>query len=330
MSSLFNFAKQEKAERIVISGSEKGPACRCHLPDGEEAIFNLPKKLESDLVGNLRRLLKIAPDELTSGKYCKLRDKNHDFNFQLSIVPDKFGEKIIINIIREEQMPWSLNQLGFPKNSLEAVKKASRARSGLIIISSPERQGRSSTLQAILNQLNQEDKNIYFLGRAQFQPQGINFLDDRPENWERVLKHDSDIIALEIEDEEALTLRRAGLAAATGRLVIITLPAINTLQALYKLLTSGLPLKLILDNLKLITGQELNALKRATKTKNKRQRIGAFEIFSPAAEIKAYILKNKDELNNRKFWEDLFQLATENGYSPLKLDKQQKKRAGLI
>lgn len=328
ISSLFNFAKLEKAERIVISRSENGHSCRCHLPDGEEAVFNLPKKLENDLASNLRRLLKIAPEELAAGKYCKLRDKNHDFNFHLSIIPDKFGEKIIISIIHENKEFLNLNQLGLQKDNLEMIKKISDSRSGLIIISSPERQGRSTTLQAVLERLNQENKNIYFLGHCEFKAHGINFLENSPDNLEKILKHDSDIIALEISESEPETIKQAVLAATTGRLVIITTKSINALQALYGVLTCGLPLKLILDNLKMISGQELISLKRP-KTKNGRERIGIFEIFIPSPETTGFILKNKEKLATAKFWEDFFKAALKNGYQPLARDRQQKKKDGL-
>jgi type II secretory ATPase GspE/PulE/Tfp pilus assembly ATPase PilB-like protein len=112
LHNLFGFAAKEKAKKVVISGSESGLAFNCHLPDGEEAIFNIPKNLEVDLATNLRRLLEIAPGELASGKYCKLSDKNYHLNFRLSIVPDKFGEKIIINIIDEKKDAMTLNKLG--------------------------------------------------------------------------------------------------------------------------------------------------------------------------------------------------------------------------
>jgi type II secretory ATPase GspE/PulE/Tfp pilus assembly ATPase PilB-like protein len=329
ISSLFNFAKQEKAERIVISGSENGHSCRCHLPDGEEAVFNLPKKLENDLAGNLRSLLKIAPGELAAGKYCQLRDKNNNLNFQLSIVPDKFGEKIIISIVHEDKEFLNLNQLGLQKSNLERLKKASGSHSGLIVISSPERQGRSTTLQAVLERLNQENKNIYFLGHCEFREPGINFLENSADNLEKILKHDSDIIATEISESDTVFLKQAILAASTGRLVVITIKSVNALQALYRILACGLPLKLILDNLKMISGQELIPLKRP-KTKNGRKRIGIFETFSPGPETSNFILKNKGKLTTTKFWENLFQVALNNGYQPLTHDKQQKKKDGLV
>jgi type II secretory ATPase GspE/PulE/Tfp pilus assembly ATPase PilB-like protein len=328
-SGLFNFAKQEKAERIVISGSEKGHSCRCHLPDGEEAVFNLPKKLENDLADNLRALLKIAPGELAAEKYCQWRDKNNDLNFKLSIIPDKFGEKIIISIIQEDKAYLSLNQLGWQKNDLELLKNISRSGSGLIIISSPERQGRSTTLRAILSDLNQENKNIYFLGNGEFNIQGINFLENTSENWNRVLGHDSDIIALEIKEDDQESIKQAIMAASTGRLVLASLKSVNALQALYQILKSGLPLKLILDNLKIISGQELAALKRKT-AKAKRKFIGVFETFVPRSETISFISKNHKKLATAKFWEDFFQLASNNGYQPLIVDKNQKKKDGLV
>lgn len=328
-SGLFNFVKQEKAERIVISRSENGHSCHCHLPGGEEAIFNLPKKLENDLAENLRALLKIAPGELAAEKYCQWSDKNNDLNFKLSIIPDKFGEKIIISIIQEDKESLRLNQLGLQKSDLELLKSISRSGSGLIIIGSPERQGRSTTLQAILKDLNQENKNIYFLGNDEFNVQGINFLENTPENWNRVLGHDSDIIALEIKENDQESIKRAIMAASTGRLILATIKSVNALQALYQILKNDLPLKLILDNLKIISGQELMFLKRKT-SKTKRKRIGVFETFVLHPETISFIKENYKNLATAKFWEDFFRLASNNGYQPLIIDKNQKKKDGLV
>jgi len=331
ISSLFNFAKQEKAERIVISESLNGPSCRCHLPGGEEAVFNLPKKLENSLANNLRDLLKIAPGELTSSKYCKIRDKNNNFNFHLSILPDKLGEKIIIKIIHENQEILNLNQLGLQRRDLEIIKRNIASPGGLIVISSPEKQGRSSTIKALIDAINQEHKNIYFLDHNNLETHGVNLLENNSQNWDKIMKHDSDIIALEIENEDQESLKRAIFAASTGRLVIITIESINSLEAMHKLLSSGLPLKLILDSLKMISSQELIKLKRIkTKKKESRTQIGIFEILTLNQEIKNWIISNEKSLTNAKFWEDFFQLAIKNGYRPAIFDKKQKTKDGII
>lgn len=331
LNGLFGFAYHEKAKKIVISNSENGLSFNCHLPDGEEAIFNLPKKLKTDLSANLRQLLKIAPEELSTGKYCKLSDKSYNLNFRLSIIPDKFGEKIIINIINEEKKPMSLNKLGWQKMELKTLKNKINTPAGLIIISSPARQGRSTTLYALLKELNREDKNIYFISEDNnIKLDGINYLTNTPENWEKILKHDSDIIAIDVKNDEAY-LTQAIKAATTGRLVIMALEAVNALESLYKITNSNLPLKLILSSLKMITSQKLTELKRPIdKNKSKREKIGLFEIFIPNKIIIDFILNNQKDIKTGNFWKNLLQISTENEYKPLASDIQQKQRNGLI
>ncbi len=327
---LFGYAVKEQAKRVVIAGSKNGLSFSCHLPGGEEAVFNLPKKFETDLVLSLKNLLNIIPGELSYNKHGKIKNKNYRLNFRLNIVPDKFGEKIVINVIDEEDKIISLNKLGFQKKELQLVKQKIKSKSGLIVITSKERQGKTITMQSLLKELNQENKNIYLLDSApEFTIDGINCLDNKPENWEKILNHDSDIIAFEAQDDKE-DIKKAIEVAGTGRLVIITIKANNSLEALYKLLTSGAPLKLTLNNLKLIIGQELTTLKRAT-TKNKgRKKIGLFEVFTFNKDILNFITKNKTILKTANFWKQFFQVVEENGYEPLVFDYQQKKRDKMI
>ena len=330
LNSLFGVAAKEGAKRIVISGSKNGPSFSYHLPSGEEAIFNLPKKLETNLASNLRQLLKIAPGELSAGKYCKLNNKNYQLNFRLSIIPDELGEKIIINVIDEKEKIMSLTKLGLQKTEFNIIKNKIKIKSGLIVISSAERQGRSTTLRSLLTELDRDNKNIYFIGsESKLKLDGINYLDNKTENWDKLLQHDSDIIIVDVKNEDCL--QKSILAASTGRLVIISLETINALEALYKIINSGLPLKLILDNLKMITNQELINLKRQkTKSKIERQKIGLFEIIIPNNAMHSFITNNEKDLKTEDFWKQLFQLATNNGYKPLIMDKDQKKHDGLI
>jgi type II secretory ATPase GspE/PulE/Tfp pilus assembly ATPase PilB-like protein len=331
LHSLFGFAYHENAKKVVISGSETGLSFNCHLPDGEEAIFNLPKRLETELAANLRHLLEIAPGELAAGKYCKLSDKNYHLSFRLSIIPDKFGEKIIINIIDEEKNFMNLSNLGLQKKDLDIIKHKINTKAGLIVISSPETQGRSSTLYSLLSELNQENKNIYFIhDKAETQLNGINYLPNTPENWDRILHQDSDIIAIDTK-HSGKHLAQAITAASTGRLVLITTEAVNTLEALYQLLKTDLPLKLVLDSLKMIISQELTNLKRVNiKNIKGRKKIGLFEIMVPDKKIADFILKNETNIKTKEFWQKLLQLLIDNGYRPISNDIKQKELDGLI
>ncbi len=342
LNRLLSFAAQEKAEKLVINGYKQEIACRCYLPLGEEAHFRLPKSLEEDLSSSLRRLLKLAPDALTSGRYFKIRSNDCRLDFHLSILSGKTGEKIVIDIVRKQTRDLSIGRLGLQKEDKKNLQKALAAKSGLIIISSPEKQGRTTTLAACLRELDKDKRSVYLLTKnSDINISGVVCLGDSPEIWDKVTKHDSDVIATDDCTSEALG--SAILAAATGRLVLVTMTADTSWETLYKLLTLGLPSTLITANLKLISEQRLADLKRTPSAKRSavrlrkevnpdylRQKIGVFEtvVFTPT--MRNFIKEQTGNWQQSEFWSQLLKMAVANGYKTWQDDNAKKKREGLI
>lgn len=334
IANLFNYAAREGAKDLVIEGVPDKLALNYHFHDGEQRSFGLPKKLEKDLGRTLRQILKLAPDELTTKKYCKIEDKNYQLTFYLTIAPAGAGEKIIINIIPKNDNLLSLKQLGLQRYQLTVIKKNLTRRSGLILISAPHGQGKSTTLYSLVQELNTPSRSLYFIGgRLEHKLDGLNNLQATKNNWAKVLSLDSDVIVTEINCEEDFHL--ASSAAATGRLVLATINANSVWEVLLAYLKLKLPLKLKLDSLKLIINQRLAPLKRANikqakKTKIKRHEIGLFETLEITPAICKYIQEMATEKNKDKFWEKLGRLALKEGYEPLSFDHQKKTNNGLL
>lgn len=342
LNRLLSFAAQEKAEKLVISGQKQELACRCYLPLGEEAHFRLPKSLEEDLASSLRRLLKLAPDELTSGRYFKINSRDCRLNFHLSIIPGKTGEKIIIDIVYNHNKNLSLGQLGLQSEEKRNLQKALASPSGLIVLSSPERQGRTTSLAACLRELDKDQLSVYLLSQnPEIEIPGVACPGASTEAWDKVMKHDSDVIAFDNDDPE--TINRAILAAATGRLALITIETATAWEALYKLLSSDLPNTLVAANLKLISHQRLVDLKRRLKNKRstvrarkevdpnyQRQKIGVFETIVLTPTLRDFIKAQASGWQQEDFWNELLKLALANGYRTWQADSTKKKKEGLI
>ncbi len=324
ISNIFNYAAHEGAKSFMIEAAPDKLDLHYHFSGDEDRSFGLPKKLEKDLSKALRQVLKLAPDELVTEKYCKIEDKNFQVTFYLTIVPASSGEKIVINIIPKDPRLLSLKQLGLQKKNLKTLEKIKSFRSGLVLISSPDGQGKSTTLNSILQKLNNPDKSIYFLGSSLELPfEGISYLKSNKNNWAKVIKLDSEIIICEIESEE--DFKNAAYAASTGRLVIATIGANSVWEALLAYLKLKLPLKLKLDSLKLILNQRLVNLKSS-----KRKAIGLFEILELRPSLKKYLLDSEFDKTKKNFWENLGRLAIKDGYEPLSFDQQKKIKDGLI
>lgn len=334
ISNIFNYAVQEGAKDLIIESNPKKVNISYLFSGGEERSFDLPKKLENDLGSSLRQVLKLAPEDLVAKKYCKIRNKSGHFNFYLTIISSSTGEKMIINISPRENRLLRLKQLGMQRQEIKTMQTALRRRSGLILISSPLDQGKSTTLYAVLKELNTENRSLYFLGDdPEYHFDNINCLANTRNNWDKLLCLDSDIIVTDITKES--DLKKSLTAAATGRLVISTINANSVWEVLLAILKVKLPLKLKLDCLSLITNQRVvplkrNNLKKTYKKTSRRKNIGIFEILTLIPKIKKYILEKEDTEMKKSFWENLNHLALKNGHEPLSYDQKKKIKNGLI
>lgn len=334
LTKLLNYAAQEQAGRLVVSrGAGETPRLNCHyhLPDGEIRTMSLPAGLAENFLASLKRIAALSPGELATKKYCRVRTKACQLNFYLTILPEGGQEKIILHIIPGSGKTWRLSQLGLRAADQKKLLAAASG-SGLIIISAPDTNGKSTTLCSLLSEINRPEKSIYLIGGTpETAPTGISCLSADGDGWAKVLKHDSDIIAIDDQEDEK-SLMIAARAAATGRLVIIALTADSAEDALKKILRLPLPLKLKLGQIKMITNQRLVPLKRsaqkkmsAGRKKDKRKDIGLFEILPATAAWRKKALTAASEKDTTPLI-----ITEEDGWRPLAADRRQKIKDGLI
>lgn len=334
VNHLLNYAAQNRAGRLVIENAPRSIDCHYHLEGGAKRVFTLPKKLEKTLIESLRQILKIAPGELAANRYCKIQDRRYSLTFYLTILPDKNGEKVIINIINQSPANRGLKKLGLTANDQKTLTESLSKKTGLIIVSAPNGQGKSTTLNAIISTIDLERSNAYFFSaRPETRIDGLNYLLPTSANLERVLRQDSNLIVWEDLQDEA-NLKKILLAAASGRLVLATMAGISVWEIMAKILKSDSPLNLKLDSLKIITNQRLANLKRIPKASSRgvagAKEIGLFEVLKITPELKHFIKTAAVEKKANNFWEKLAALALKQGFKPLKTDWQKKVAAGII
>ncbi len=338
ISQLFRLAKQEGAHGLVIESGLDHLALDYHFPDGAKKSFALPKKLEKELLDSLRQLIKVAPGELAAKKYCKINDKTHGAAFYVTILSGTYGEKIIINLVEKKPRLWYLKQLGCSQAILKNLSTGLKMRSGLILVSGPALSGKSATLYSCLKEVNTHDKNIYLLDeRPEEVISGVNILNPTSANWDKILQHDCEVIAVGDLDQDE-NLEYAVRAAATGRLVLGAITADNVWATFQKILALPLPLSLKLDSLKIMTSQRLAKMKRQPRprAKNQRQFIALFELLKLTPTLKKFILDHADALETRsskitdRFWKQLATLAVKEGFVPLTAELKRRRQEGIL
>lgn len=330
-NNLCAYAQQAGLESLAISEGEKQVTIDGYQANGESRRLLLPKKLEEEFFSNLQKIFNIQPGELISEKSGQIKKRSGAFKYRLSTLPGRKHEKIIINLIKPTPELWRLNQLGLSRADRQDLKLVLQKNSGLIILSSPFGQGKSSTLRSLLLNANSDDLVIYSLdNHPLYKLPGVNLLPAKPEYLEKILQHDADWIFIDDLDQPGM-LEAAVRAASTGRLVIGTLVAKDVFEAYDKIQELNLPLRLKLESVKLIINQRLAKLRRRPKLGqlNQRQTIGLFEVLKLSPTIKKTILSNQ-KLTGPKRQEKIKAAAIKEGFKSWTEDKAQKIKEGLL
>lgn len=185
-------------------------------------------------------------------------------DFRVSAQPTLHGENLVLRILDRHKGIVALDELGFTETQLERVHRMISRPEGLILVTGPTGSGKTTTLYSILNQLNDETKNIMTLEDPVEYPMAmirqttiseanrIDFAD----GVRAMLRQDPDVILVgEIRDAE--TAGMALRAAMTGHQVYSTLHTNSALGAIPRLLDIGLSPEILAGNLVGVIAQRL-------------------------------------------------------------------------
>ncbi|HXK38907.1 MAG TPA: ATPase, T2SS/T4P/T4SS family [Candidatus Paceibacterota bacterium] len=185
-------------------------------------------------------------------------------DFRVSTFPTAFGEKVAIRILDPEAGVATMADLGIEGSNLEKVEAAIKRPFGMILITGPTGSGKSTTLYALLQKLNEERYNIVSLeDPVEYYIPGVNQSQVRPEigyefatGLRHIMRQDPDIIMVgEIRDKETAAL--AIHAALTGHLVLSTLHTNNAVGVIPRLIDMGIDPFLLAPTLIMAVGQRL-------------------------------------------------------------------------
>ncbi|PPK93074.1 general secretion pathway protein E/type IV pilus assembly protein PilB [Nonlabens xylanidelens] len=192
------------------------------------------------------------------------RIRNSSMDLRVSVLPTLHGEKTVIRILGNDASQLELESLGFSSKDLKMFKKSIDKPNGIVLISGPTGSGKTTTLYASLNRLNDVAKNIVTIeDPIEYTLKGINQVQLREDvgltfdgALKSFLRQDPDIIMLgEIRDSK--TAQMAMRASLTGHLVLSTIHTNSAKGIISRLLDMGIPPFLISDTLNLAVAQRL-------------------------------------------------------------------------
>lgn len=235
--------------------------------DGELAeIMRVPSGLLAPLVSRLKILAKLKIDESRipqDGRF-DVWLAGHDIDLRMSTLPTIHGEKVVLRILDKSAGLKSLEDLGVSGTNLTRLRSVIADPFGIILVSGPTGSGKTSTLYALLSELNRDGVNIVTLeDPVEYQLAGINQTQVKPaigfgfaDGLRSILRQDPNIVMVgEIRDRETAAL--ATQAALTGHLVLSTLHTNDAAGAIPRMIDMGVEPFLLASSLKAVIGQRL-------------------------------------------------------------------------
>lgn len=206
----------------------------------------------------------IAEKRLPMDGRIGLRVGSEDIDIRVSTMPTVYGESVSLRLLQKSSEFISLTELGLSDYERDVVKKIIHKPNGIVLVTGPTGSGKSTSLYAFLNEINQVDRRILTAEEPiEYEMEGINQLLVRPQiglSFARALRsflrQDPDIIMIgEIRDVE--TAEMAIQASLTGHLVFSTLHTNDAAGAFTRLLDMGVEPYLIASAVEAVIAQRL-------------------------------------------------------------------------
>lgn len=182
------------------------------------------------------------------------QDGRFSFNYEQSAIdcrvatlPLAAGEKVAVRLLDRHRGLRGLKNLDLSPDNCAQLKELLHLKQGMILLTGATGTGKTTTLYALLSELNTSEVNIITLeDPIEYSLAGINQMQINPRSQldfahglRSVLRQDPDIIMVgEIRDEE--TARLALQASLTGHLVFSTLHTKKAVSAVIRLRDMGI------------------------------------------------------------------------------------------
>ena len=235
-----------------------------------DGILNEINQIPSNVYKSLCTRVKIMANMDIATKLIPLDGKitenidGIDYDFRVSSLPTMYGEKLVIRVLYKAERFINLDSLGFSEDKVILLRDTLKLSHGMIIVAGPTGSGKSTTLYALLNEINSKSKNIITIeDPIEYNMPRINQVNVNNKagltfstGLRSILRQDPDIIMIgEIRDEE--TARIAVRASITGHLVLSTLHTNDSAASISRLIDMGIPSYLVADSLVVVLAQRL-------------------------------------------------------------------------
>jgi general secretion pathway protein E/type IV pilus assembly protein PilB len=266
LNSIFLEAISKRASDIHIESGAYETAVRFRIDGLLVTVKQISQERAVAVSARLKILanLNVLENRRPQDGHIDVKTDSYSLDVRISTIPTVWGESIVLRLLNRSDSPLSLDSLGFSEEYTAYLQKILAITSGLILVTGPTGSGKTTTLAALLKELDiKSTKIISIEDPVEYRIPGIIQIQVNEELGlgfdallRRIFRQDPDVIMIgEIRDIETAEL--AVRAALTGHLVFATLHTNNSMEAVYRLQNMGIPPYMVAAVLKAVIAQRL-------------------------------------------------------------------------
>ena len=266
VNMLFLEAARQGASDIHIEPEETFLRVRYRVDGILHEVSTIPRKLQPAVISRIKILasMDIAERRVPQDGRIQIRIGPKQIDLRVSTVPTVYGENVVIRLLDTSQMTVRLSDLGLGPENIEIYGKLLKSPYGIILITGPTGSGKTTTLYASLNQINDVGKNIVTIeDPVEYRLPMVRQIQVNTKveltfasGLRSILRQDPDVVMVgEMRDEE--TARIAIQAALTGHLVFSTIHTNDAAGAVSRLIDMGIEPFLITSSVIGLVAQRL-------------------------------------------------------------------------
>ena len=254
------------ASDIHIEAEEKGIMVRIRVDGILHDIAEIDKERWNKIISRLKVLARVKiniNDKPQDGRFTVFLDGDK-LEVRTSFLPTAYGESVVMRLLHSNASALKVEDLGLLPPAQKILDAEIKKPNGLILTAGPTGSGKTTTLYAILNKLNDPNVKIITLeDPIEYRLPGINQSQVDPSHdytfakgLRSLLRQDPDIVMVgEIRDQETADISIQ--ASLTGHLVLSTVHTNDAAGVIPRLLDMGIKPFFMTPAINAIIGQRL-------------------------------------------------------------------------